>query len=175
MKWFSNNRPPNSECRRIARWLPALPDGDLSPEQEAAVRAHLDGCQSCRREAEFMRALPGLLEQPFPGPGIPLPSGGFVVGRILEREAARAPEPLLPVGAAPSRPWSIAAGLVLATGIVAALLMTAPPHDRLAPIAAPAPVVSAEPAPLLVVSDDEWSGRRVTLLQPAPKPRRGDG
>ncbi len=37
-----------SECEKYQEELSALMDGELAVEREAAVKAHLDGCQACR-------------------------------------------------------------------------------------------------------------------------------
>ena len=44
------------DCREAMAVLWDFLDGELSPEREAALRAHLDACQPCFKHHEFERA-----------------------------------------------------------------------------------------------------------------------
>ncbi len=46
-----------NECERMSEELKAYVDGQLSPVARIALRLHLNGCASCRREIEEMRQL----------------------------------------------------------------------------------------------------------------------
>ena len=48
MKW---------RCALIQRWLPAYPDGDLSPFWRGMVRSHLEKCPACREELAGLEAV----------------------------------------------------------------------------------------------------------------------
>jgi len=43
-------------CEKIQEILPAYQDGELSAENEQAVKTHLEGCEVCRREANLLSA-----------------------------------------------------------------------------------------------------------------------
>ncbi|MDR7522521.1 MAG: zf-HC2 domain-containing protein [Armatimonadota bacterium] len=57
-----------SAPHRIARQLSAYLDGELSPDEMAEVRGHLDGCADCREDLEAMRATKRLLQRLKPPP-----------------------------------------------------------------------------------------------------------
>ncbi len=70
--------------------LPAFALGGLGPEEEAAVRKHLDeGCDECRRELASYEPLAHALN--LTAPDIPLPEGAK--GRLMERAAEVRPLP----------------------------------------------------------------------------------
>lgn len=48
-------------CREIGRHLPGYLDGAVSAEKHAGVRAHLNGCSSCRADLESYRRLARVL------------------------------------------------------------------------------------------------------------------
>jgi anti-sigma factor RsiW len=82
-------RGSSSECRQIARLLPALPDGDLADADAERVERHLAACAACREEARAHRELPTRLRQAVPPPPT-LPEGHEIVSRAREQEALRA-------------------------------------------------------------------------------------
>jgi len=81
---------------RARRWLPALLDGLLAPAQEAAMRAHLEGCRRCRRRLAEHRAAETLLRA-VPAGLLPLAASHEPDGRLraLARWAPARPEPQL--------------------------------------------------------------------------------
>lgn len=82
--------------RAVQERLSEYLDGELSPREEAEVRAHLDGCESCRAEEEALRRMLGQLSglKRLPPPPDFL---GKVQQRIRRRSRGRffAPENLL--------------------------------------------------------------------------------
>jgi predicted anti-sigma-YlaC factor YlaD len=74
----------HSECRRVIRLLPMLPDGGLSAADAAFVEAHLAGCDACRREAQAFLGLGELLRQET-APDADLPTGAQAAAWILDR------------------------------------------------------------------------------------------
>lgn len=66
--------------------LTALLDGALSPDEAAAVRVHLAGCEACRAEAARLRSAAALLGA-LPPP--PPPSPAFAAGLEARLEAER--------------------------------------------------------------------------------------
>lgn len=52
----------NEECRRWREQIGALVIGGLDDGERAAIIAHLDGCASCRAEAESLAGTAGLLD-----------------------------------------------------------------------------------------------------------------
>ena len=56
-------------CRDFEALLSTACDGEASREQERSLRAHLDGCGSCRAALRSYRAAPGRVAELFP-PGI---------------------------------------------------------------------------------------------------------
>jgi len=152
-----NTRRNESGCALAAR-LPALHDGELDAAAAAEVQAHLDGCEACRQEARALLRMRELLRHE-PLPHVALPSGAQMATRILEQEAARAPEP---------EHWLRSAwrpGLALAAVALVAALIRTPTTEVPAPPPSQAPAVEAS-LPALVVMDDEQTGRQV-LMAPA--------
>jgi anti-sigma factor RsiW len=66
---------------RARRKLPALLDGLLAPTQEAALRAHLEGCRRCRRRLAEHRAAESLLRA-VPAGLLPLAASHDSNGRL---------------------------------------------------------------------------------------------
>jgi hypothetical protein len=65
--------------------LSAFLDGDLSERKLSRVRAHLDGCQACRRELEALKEMRvGLSSLPVPEPD---GDGWLALSRKLAQEA----------------------------------------------------------------------------------------
>ncbi|MDR7485420.1 MAG: anti-sigma factor [Armatimonadota bacterium] len=104
---------------RISRQLSAYLDGELSPEEMADVRSHLDRCADCREDLEAIRAtkrLLGRLEPP------PLPAD-FAEG--LRARLAR--DALRRLAWAPARwQWWPRPAAVLLAAALAVVLITVP-------------------------------------------------
>lgn len=89
-------------AHRIERQLSAYLDGELTPEEAAGVRAHLDSCEPCRAELASLRATKSLLGR-LPQPALP---AGFAAGlwSRIERPAPRRwlwwPRPAMALAAA---------------------------------------------------------------------------
>jgi predicted anti-sigma-YlaC factor YlaD len=47
-----SSRKESLDCRQVKALLGAFLENGLPPQQEAAVRTHLEGCSDCRREAD---------------------------------------------------------------------------------------------------------------------------
>ncbi len=50
-------------CSQIKQKIPQWLDGELEPEEVDLVSAHLEGCEDCRREADFWRKLSNTLKE----------------------------------------------------------------------------------------------------------------
>lgn len=44
-------------CRKVRSFLSTYCKGELTPEESARIKSHLDGCSSCRREEEAYRSI----------------------------------------------------------------------------------------------------------------------
>jgi len=96
------------DCERIAELLPEHLAGRLTPSEEIAVRAHLEGCADCRRRASAV----SLLQQtPVPTPD-PDRWDHFVEG-VVEAADRR-------------RRWPWAAAALAAAAVAVTLLVRAP-------------------------------------------------
>ena len=88
-------------CEEYAALLDRYVDGELSPEERAAVQEHRDQCPDCRRYVdeilEIRAAFPDVEETPVPA--------GFADG-VMEAIRAAAPAPGKP-DAAGSRFWRL--------------------------------------------------------------------
>lgn len=107
-------------CERYEEMIWALLDGDLAPEQEAALRAHMDGCPDCRALYEAAAAAAGVLREDLAEPPAALAEG--VMARVAAYEAERGePRPVRPVKRL--RRWlPVAAAACLAVVIVGVAL-----------------------------------------------------
>lgn len=145
-----------SACRGAARLLTRLPDGNLSPRESAALQSHLDACPGCRREARQLRRIRELLRDE-PLPDVRLPAGAELARALMAAERVRSH---------PARgPARAAAALALAGALSLALLVAAP--FRSGTRRQPGPALEPPTSPsILVVVDDERTGRQV-LLTPA--------
>jgi anti-sigma factor RsiW len=104
--------------RTLRRQLHALLDGALSPAGEAAVRAHLAACPSCRRELHALQRVEALVAR-LPAALVPLGAGREADSRLAGLARwARVPAPRR---AAPPH-WglgALGAGLAAASFVVA--------------------------------------------------------
>ena len=129
----SDSSPPgfDDDHARLREQLGAYALGHLErddPESTAAVRAHLDGCPSCRGELAEITPLVGLLggvdPAAFGSPPFPPPELGSRIRDAVARERAGGPVGAEPRGprrraSTPRRRWlpaAVAAVLVLALG-----------------------------------------------------------
>lgn len=53
----------SGECEQFAVDLSAYFDGELPPDEAAAVKAHVDGCARCRADLNKMRGLRAALQR----------------------------------------------------------------------------------------------------------------
>jgi hypothetical protein len=77
---------PGQSVRHAIDQLSAYLDGDMKPQAAELVRAHLDGCVSCARAADELRAIVAgarSLERPEPPPTL----WPAIEGALAEREA----------------------------------------------------------------------------------------
>lgn len=117
-------------CSEYAEDWSAWLDGELAPEREAGLRAHLAGCARCRREVEALRAVDARLAAV---PARPLPADlqARLRARIeAEGGAERAPaaagaQARLAARPAPrrSRRWLARPAVALATAVAAAVAL----------------------------------------------------
>jgi hypothetical protein len=120
------------DCRNTLRLFPDAEAGDLSPEREREVRAHLDGCDACARAWEGMElaieaARAALVPEAGAPPVAPLPEGAPLgywerfLPRLRRRIAADARArrgPRRPVWALPAAA-ALVLGFCLGAGAVA--------------------------------------------------------
>ena len=165
----------NDACAACEADLSALIDGELTPEREDAVRAHLAACAVCSERIEALCNV-DLALAAVPVPEVP----GHLRARLWERierdvaaapepavaaaEAAVAPEALPPPHPAPAqapqspavappprrRRWLSrpAVGAAIAAAAVLALYLAATRGERRLPLElAPPPIVAEERAP----------------------------
>lgn len=78
------DHPSESECHRAMRRLFDFLDGELSTADDAAIRAHLDGCRSCFAHAEFERAVLGALRTQRDGTALPESTRARVIAALQE-------------------------------------------------------------------------------------------
>ena len=93
---WSADRAGGDPHQRLRELLGVHALGHLAPAEDAAVRAHLDGCASCRTElaeiAPLRRALDGVDPERLDSPASPPPQLGDQVRRLVAAERAqRAP------------------------------------------------------------------------------------
>ena len=97
--------------------LSRLLDGELTRNDEARVRVHVDGCPACRVECARLRQLLGDLAAPIPG----LPSDGSVERVMAAVRAGRMPDVRVPG----RRPWAFfGGGFALAAACLLVLILT---------------------------------------------------
>jgi anti-sigma factor (TIGR02949 family) len=75
---------PETECHRAMRRLFDFLDGELTTADDAAIRAHLDGCRQCFAHAEFERAMLGALSQQRDGAPLPDTTRARVMALLAE-------------------------------------------------------------------------------------------
>jgi hypothetical protein len=111
------------ECREWRERIGALVLGQLPEEERFAVEAHLEGCQTCRAEAEVLAPVATLLarvdpDRLGPAPQPPVDLGERIARRIAEEGVSRDRRRVrLRVGLA-------AAGAVAAAAVAALLIAT---------------------------------------------------
>ena len=93
------------ECRKYQELISAELDGEITPEESAALRAHLEQCETCRRYREALQALSRLTQTE---EAVPEGFAAFVMGALPERIPRRRQ----------FRRWAgLAAALVLVAGL----------------------------------------------------------
>jgi len=141
-------------CRNIQEQLPDYHDGLLSKSEAESLRAHLETCQACRREAEQLgTVLAAILQSPAP---VPSPRLNRNFKRMLakelaaERKASKAQSPstlsrllttLLPFGGIARGAF---ATLLLCAGLSAGWLLHRP---------APVPAKTEDPETTKQIAD----------------------
>lgn len=76
------------KCRSVKKRLHALRDGEVGPELEARLKAHLGACDRCRSAFEAIEDLWGLLED-YPEIDVPEGFSRRVAARAEAEEAER--------------------------------------------------------------------------------------
>ena len=74
------------DCTNYQALMGAMLDGELSPEEEAALHTHLETCESCRKVFALLQALQGAPEADAPDPPVDLTE------RIMASVRAAAPQ-----------------------------------------------------------------------------------
>jgi hypothetical protein len=109
-------------CRNFDRDLPDWIAGRLSAEQTGRMLNHHVGCPQCRRAAAAERAMRQRLED------LPLPALKPEIGaRLAQRLAVEHSRPSIFSLRRPD--WALG-GAVAAVGLLFALLLASPPHQR---------------------------------------------
>ena len=111
-------------CREWRERIGALVLGQLPEEERFATEAHLDGCRSCRAEAEALAPVAALLERADPDRLAPAPApppglGERIVRRIAaERRTQRRRRTRLRLGLAAAGVAAVAAAAIAVVAIV---------------------------------------------------------
>ncbi len=136
-------------CERYEELICALAGGDLAPDREAELRAHMAGCEDCRRLYEAVMAASQVLREDMAEPPAALAEG--VMARVAAYEAERAEaRPVRPVKKL--RRWMpLAAAACLAVVIAGAALPRL--MGRKGASGAAADAAAPEAAPYVMESD----------------------
>ncbi|MCR4419404.1 MAG: anti-sigma factor [Clostridia bacterium] len=180
------------KCRKARQLLSPYIDGELAPQEQAALEEHLAACEACRAELEELRAVSDVLGEIFcrlePPPGLL----ERTLNRIRELEAAGEIERLRRQDRR-ARWRRVTVGVGLAAGIGLAALQigragVAPVPQPPAPVAvAPGPGITAEdpaevpkeqapaPAPQVAAEHRADGGRKVApeVMSAAPESEAG--
>ncbi len=106
-----------TSCKTITARFSALLDGELSPDEQAVVHAHLSHCPACRDEWATLRRTQAVLAA-WQAPAVN-PQLSVVFAERLQTRAR--PRPALPRWG-----WALGMGLLLATGGILRHLMAPP-------------------------------------------------
>jgi anti-sigma factor ChrR (cupin superfamily) len=113
--------------------------GALPPSEAAAFEAHIDGCDACSQELEWLSPIAGSLHA---WPTDLLRPSPSLEGRVMRRIAAETgADPVLPV----ERAWSEPEWREVSPGISCKILATDTEHDRVTMLVRLLPGVSYPP------------------------------
>jgi hypothetical protein len=163
---------PSAACVGYSEDLSALLDGELPPERETALRAHVEGCAACaRRLAELGRVDLALSSTPLPA--VPAQLRARLEQRIAA-DAAPAERASRggPGRAAPPRRRLYVPAAGLAAAAAAALYLVLRPDEPSLPGAGPAqpPVAVIEPVAPAPAPAPPAERSEIARELPAPSP-----
>ncbi|HLV80973.1 MAG TPA: zf-HC2 domain-containing protein [Chthonomonadaceae bacterium] len=109
-------------CRLVLTHLSAYQDGELDPDPQRVVEAHLANCPGCASNLDALRAADALLQREWQESG-PLPSSLETRQSIDSIMAALPPAPPAPAQFAPKRVHSRARWMRFSTGLAGLLAL----------------------------------------------------
>ncbi|HZT41903.1 MAG TPA: zf-HC2 domain-containing protein [Chthonomonadaceae bacterium] len=112
----------NDACRLVLTNLSAYQDGELDPDQQRIVEAHLAKCTGCASNLDALRETDRLLQREWQESG-PLPSSLETRQAIDSIMAALPPAPATPAQFAPKRVHSRARWMRFSTGLAGLLAL----------------------------------------------------
>jgi hypothetical protein len=112
----------NEACRLVLTHLSAYQDGELDPDQQRVVEAHLANCPGCASNLDALRETDQLLQREWQESG-PLPSSLETRPSIDAIMAALPPAPATPAQFAPKRVHSRARWMRFSTGLAGLLAL----------------------------------------------------
>ncbi|MFH0981190.1 MAG: anti-sigma factor [Planctomycetota bacterium] len=116
-------------CGKAQRWISLEMDGELSPRRLSALRAHLEGCPSCRQVREDWVQVGAELRDRKPPAG-QAPEAAWADVRRAIRNQAPAAEPAAEwVFGAPLRWAAVAAALLVMAGGAVLFMKKAPMRE----------------------------------------------
>lgn len=130
-----------ADCGYYEELIGAGLDGQLSPEEERTLHAHLETCENCRRFYAAMQTLSGVTERDLP----PAPEG--LAASVMAGVRSAAPEKKKKVIRVPARSLALAAAAAVV--LWAGVRLTGPVRIKGMGSAAPAAASMAEEAPRL--------------------------
>ena len=149
-------------CGTFRDLLLREPDGELSPADNARLRAHLATCAACAREVKRSMQVGQLLRRdPLRPDQVRLPSGDELAQSVVEAANSR----VRPVNTARWAGWAAVAAAGLAVMLLVVRGVETPPRPGPAPAAA-----TAAAPPGFWIDDDEQTGRAVLMNSPSARP-----
>lgn len=147
------------ECSQIQENLSAYLDGELDPGEEAELKSHLEGCETCRSELESLRSTVKLVRSV---PRVPAPT-------VLKQRLTSAISARKPLQQYQSILGLIGAAAILLVTVVAVFLVTGPRTPSSEPIAAKTETAGlvekkAIEAPAAEKAADRYSGEEAQEL-----------
>lgn len=119
---FGGEGEGNDACRLVLTHLSAYQDGELDPDQQRVVEAHLAKCTECASNLNALRQTDQLLQREWQDSG-PLPSSLETRQSIDAIMAALPPVPSTPAQFAPKRVHSRARWMRFSTGLAGLLAL----------------------------------------------------
>jgi anti-sigma factor RsiW len=120
-------------CSRVRKTLPLLAGTDLPAGKARRIEKHLEGCSSCRKEVEELRAALAGIRAAAGREALDWPEGEWKGLMARVRSGKPGPRPVPVFSAIPRKAWATGFIIVLALGIAALILRTilSPPAPSL--------------------------------------------